>query len=105
MMKALQRFIEGINRLIGKAISIDELGYESLLFEKEEIDETLIPTVILAPLSEPIVTSSVDFTDAEGNYYLYLSVSRDEIECPPFEVWLVNGEVIPNVFGDSEDVH
>ncbi|MGE7695893.1 hypothetical protein ACQKNC_17590 [Lysinibacillus sp. NPDC094177] len=42
-MEALQRFIEGMNKLIGKSISIDELGYESLLFEKEEIDETLFP--------------------------------------------------------------
>ena len=104
-MEVFQRIIDGMNKLIGKAISIDEVGYESILFEKEEIDETLIPTSILAPLPEPIVTSSVDFTDTDGNYYLYLSVSRDEINKPPYEVWLVNGEVIPNVFGDSDDVH
>ena len=104
-MKGLQRFIEGMHRLIGKTILINEVGYESLLFEKEEIDETLIPTEILAPLPESIVTSSVDFTDDEGNYYLYLSVSRDEINKPPYEVWLVNGEVISNVFGDSDDVY
>ena len=105
MMKALQRFLDRMNRLIGKAISIDEIGYESLLFEQGEIDETLIPTAILAPLPETIVTTSADFTDDEGNYYLYLSVSRDEINKPLNEVWLVNGEVIPNVFGDSDDVH
>lgn len=96
MMEALQYFIEGMNRLIGKTISIDEVGYESLLFEKEEIDETLIPTSILARLPEPIETSSVDYTDKEGNYYLYLSVSCDDIGLPPYEVWLINGEVIPN---------
>jgi len=103
-MEELQRFIEGINKLIGRTISIDQVGYESLLFEKEEIDETLIPTAILAPLSEPIVTSSVDYTDEEGNYYLYICVSRDEIRLLPYEVWLVNGEVIPDVFGGSDDV-
>lgn len=48
------------------------------------------------------MTSSVDYTDAEGNYYLYLSVSRDEINKPPYELWLVNGEAIPDVFGGSE---
>jgi len=103
-MEELQRFIEGIDKLIGRTISIDQVGYESLLFEKEEIDERLIPTAILASLSEPIVTSSVDYTDEEGNYYLYLSVSRDEIGLPTYEVWLLNGELIPNVFGGSEDV-
>ena len=48
MMEELQRFIEGINKLIGRIISIDQVGYESLLFEKVEIDERLIPTAILA---------------------------------------------------------
>ncbi|EFI67202.1 hypothetical protein BFZC1_18535 [Lysinibacillus fusiformis ZC1] len=76
----------------------------SLQFEKEEIDETLIPTKILAPLSEPIMTTSVDYTDAEGNYYLYLSVSRYEIGLSSYEVWLINGEVIPIIFGGSDDV-
>ena len=66
-MEALQRFIEGMNRLIGKTISIDEVGNESILFEKEEIDKTLIHIAILASLPEPIVTTSVDFTDDEGN--------------------------------------
>lgn len=103
-MKSLQRFIEGMSRLIGKTIAIDEVGYESLQFEKEEIDETLIPTEILAHLPEPIVITSVDFTDADGNYYLYLSVSRDVIGLPSYEVWLINGEVIPKVFGGSDDV-
>ena len=43
-MEPLQRFIEGMSRLIGKTIAIDEVGYESLQFEKEEIDDTLFPT-------------------------------------------------------------
>lgn len=38
-----------MSKLIGKIISIDEVGYESLQFEKEEIDETIIPTEILSP--------------------------------------------------------
>lgn len=105
MMKALQRFLEGMNRLIGKSISLNEIGYESIEFEKEEIDKMLIPSVILEPLPEPIVTSSVDYTDWEGNYYLYLTVSSESIDSPPYEVWLVNGEVIPNVFGRNDDVH
>ncbi|EFI67191.1 hypothetical protein BFZC1_18480 [Lysinibacillus fusiformis ZC1] len=45
------------------------------------------------------MTNSVDYTDAEGNYYLYLTVSRDEIGLPSYEVRLINGEEIPNVFG------
>jgi len=79
MMEELQRFIEGINKLIGITISIDLVGYENLLFEKEEIDEMLIPTTIIAQLPESIVTSSVDYTDAEGNYYLYLSEQQSSL--------------------------
>ncbi|WP_312130469.1 hypothetical protein [Lysinibacillus capsici] len=71
-MESLQQFIEGMSRLIGKTITMDEVGCEFLQFEKEEIDETLIPKEILAPLQEPIVTTSVDYTDEEGNYYWYL---------------------------------
>lgn len=72
-MESLQQFIEGVGRLIGKTISIDEVGYESLQFENEEIDETLIPTEILVPLPEPIVTTSIDYTDAGGiNICIYL---------------------------------
>ena len=78
-MEELQRFIEGINKLIGITISIDLVGYENLLFEKEEIDEMLIPTTIIAQLPESIVTSSVDYTDAEGNYYLYLSEQQSSL--------------------------
>lgn len=47
------------------------------------------------------MTSSIDYTDAEGNYYFYISVFRDEIRLPPYEVWLLNDELIPNVFGGS----
>jgi len=104
-MEELQRFIEGINKLIGRTISIDQVGYESLLFEKEEVDERLIPKAILAPLPEPIKTTSVDYTDAEGNYYLYLSVSREENRLPPDKVWLLNGELIQDIFEDCDDVH
>ena len=57
------------------------------------MDETLVPRAILEPLPEPIAKSSVDYTDAEGNYYLFLAVSRDAIDSSPYEVWLVNGEV------------
>jgi len=42
MMEELQRFIEGINKLTGRTISIDQVGYKALLFEKEELDERLI---------------------------------------------------------------
>lgn len=103
-MNSLTRFTEGMERLIGKAILLDELGYESLCFEKEEIDEKLIPKEVLAPLKEPIVPSSVDYTDEEGHYYLYLAVCREDIKLEPYEVRLVNGEVIGNIFGGSDDV-
>ncbi|MGG2075447.1 hypothetical protein AB1J28_19025 [Lysinibacillus irui] len=51
-----------------------------LLFEKEEIDETLIPQGILAPLPEPIMTTSVDYSDDEGIiicFYLCLVMILD----------------------------
>ena len=60
---------------------------------------------MLELLQEPIFTSSVYFTDIEGNYYLYLSVSRDVLNKAPYEVWLLNGKVITNVFGDSNNVY
>ncbi|MGY3187924.1 hypothetical protein ACVWXS_002629 [Lysinibacillus sp. TE18511] len=35
-MEELQRFIEGINKLIGSTISIDKVGYESLFLKKKK---------------------------------------------------------------------
>lgn len=100
-MNVFQRFTDGIKVLTAEEITIDEIGYETLWFEKEEIDESLITLEILNPLEEPIVTTSVDYTDKEGDYYLFLVIDREAINMNPYEVWLKNGEIIKNPLADG----
>jgi len=99
-MNTILRISEVLFQKYGYYVPISEIGYESHTFYKEEIDERLVPTFVLEHLENLIQTESANYTDAEGNYYLVIQVETDQPE--PYEVWLVNDEVVPN-FTDMED--
>ena len=93
-MNTIARISEVLFQKYGYYVPLAEIGYESHLFNKEEIDEELVPTSVIDHLEGSISTESASYTDAEGNYYLVIQVETGAIE--PYEVWLVNGEVVPN---------
>ncbi|WP_342533889.1 hypothetical protein MHB40_03160 [Lysinibacillus sp. FSL K6-0057] len=99
-MNTILRISEVLFQKYGYYVPISEIGYESHSFYKEEIDERLVPMFVLEHLENLIQTESANYTDAEGNYYLVIQVETDQPE--PYEVWLVNDEVVPN-FTDMED--
>lgn len=84
----------------GFYVPISEIGYESHTFYREEIDEQLVPPFVLEHLEEPFETESASYTDSEGNYYIVIQVDIAEVE--PYEVWVVNDEVVEN-FANKED--
>lgn len=90
-MNTIIRISEVLFQKYGLYVPLAEIGYESYLFYKEEIDEQLVPASIIEHLEDPILTESASYTDIEGNYYLVIQVETGTVE--PYEVWLVNDEV------------
>ncbi|RUL49800.1 hypothetical protein [Lysinibacillus antri] len=87
-MSAEQRLSQVLTKKLGYYVPISEIGFESLSFYKDEIDETLVPLHIIDHLVELIVANSASYTDVAGNYYLVIIVETGLSE--PYEVWLVN---------------
>lgn len=97
-LNIIQRFIDGILILTNEKVMMNDIGYETLLMEIDEIDDNIIPQNVTATLGNPIVTWSVNYTNTIGDYYLYIAIDRKEINLESFEVWFRNGEIIPNPF-------
>lgn len=93
-MGAEQRLSQVLTKKLGYYVPISEIGYETIWFTKEEVDEALVPPHIIEHLAEPIIADSASYTDAEGNYYLVIIIETGSPE--PYEVWLVNDEVVAN---------
>ena len=93
-MNTIIRISEVLFQKYGYYVPLKEIGYESHTFYREEIDEDLVPASVLERLEEPIQTESASYTDAKGDYYLVIQVETGNVT--PYEVWLVNGEVVPN---------
>ncbi|WP_107943544.1 hypothetical protein [Metasolibacillus fluoroglycofenilyticus] len=93
-MNAIQRLTEVLQQKLGKEIPLQEVGYETMSFTHEEIDEALVPPYMIAFVEAPILCHSANYTDIEGNYYtLMLVETGDET---PYEVWLVNDKLMTN---------
>ena len=99
-MNTIQRISEVLFQKYGFYVPLAEIGYESLQFYKEEIDEQLVPAVLLEQLEDPIQTETASYTDVEGNDYLIIQVDIGQEQ--PYEVWLVNDEVA-NDFAETEN--
>ena len=102
-MKAFKRLSEVMLEKYGIHVPISEVGMESIILYKEEFDEKLVPVGVVDHLEGPIETESASYIDGNGNEHLVILV---EIGCvDPYEVWLLNGEVISSEFGRVNDVH
>ena len=52
-MNTIIRISEVLFEKNGYYVPLEEIGYESHLFYREDIDENLVPTVVLEQLEEP----------------------------------------------------
>ena len=93
-MNTITRISEVLFQKYGYYVPLAEIGYESHLFYKEEIDEELVPKYVIEHLAEPITTESASYIDANGDYYLVMHIETGKVG--PYEVWMINDEVIPN---------
>ena len=97
-MEIIQRFIDGMLILTNEVVVIKDIGYETIWMDMDEIDDNIIPQKIVSSLGNPVITCSANYTDSNGEYYLYIAIDRKKIDLNPFEVWFKNGEIIPNPF-------
>lgn len=99
-MKAIRRLTEVLEQKLGKKILLHEIGYETIWFMHDEIDEEIVPLNIISNLAEPVICESANYTDDEGNYYTLIIIETGNVN--PYEAWLVNDKVIGNFTeGDS----
>lgn len=99
-MNTILRISEVLFQKYGYYVPIAEIGYESQIFYKEEIDEELVPPFVLEHLEVPIQTESANYTDATGDYYLVIQVETSDVK--PYEVWIINDEVQHDFLVDLE---
>lgn len=99
-MRAIQRLTEVLEQRLGKEISLHEVGYETLSYTHEEIDEELVPPYMIAFVEAPILCHSANYTDSDGNYYTLILVETGNETL--YEVWMFNDKLIPN-FNSIED--
>lgn len=66
-MNAIARISQVLYDKYGFYVSLAEIGYESLEFYKEEIDEQLVPVSVLEQLEDPIQTETASYTDVVGH--------------------------------------
>lgn len=91
-MAVEQRLSQVLTKKLGYYVPISEIGYESMSFYKDEVDEQLVPSHIIEHLAEAINADIASYTDVDGNYYLVIIIETGLPE--PYEVWLVNDEVV-----------
>lgn len=101
-MNTIIRISEVLFQKYGFYVPLVEIGYESHIFYKEEIDEQLVPASVIEHLEEPILTESASYIDLEGNDYLVIQVETGAAE--PYEVWLVNDEVVHDFVVEGNEV-
>lgn len=93
-VEAIQRLTEVLERKLGKKIPLHEVGYETMSFTHEEIDEELVPPYMIAFVPAPILCHSANYTDVEGNYFTLMLIETGSESL--YEVWLVNDKLVPN---------
>lgn len=102
-MNAFKRLAEVMLEKYGISVPLSEVGIESVILYKEEFDENIVPAVIIDHLEGPIETESASYIDEKGDEHLVILVETNSVD--PYEVWLLNGEVISNECGFDDDVH
>jgi len=102
-MNAFKRLAEVMLKKYGISVPLSEVGMESVTLFKEEFDEDLVPAVVIDHLEGPIETESASYTDENGDEYLVILVETGSVD--PYEVWLLNGEVISSKCGREDGVH
>lgn len=86
-----------------KIVSADDVSYESITFEREEIDETIIAREYLSQLPNQLLTQTYMYVDERENEWLLLIVINEQDGRLLFETWMKNGKVVLTNHNDKEE--
>ena len=87
-------FKEEMLKRWNKEIELNEIGYESILLERGEVDEDLIPLHEIQSLPNSFLSHSFIYVEDEGDEWICVVVT-DEFNCfNHSEAWFKNNEEI-----------
>lgn len=87
-------FKEEILNTFGISISPEEVGYEAVLLEHDEIDEEIISKEDLQLLPNPLLALSFVYTHLTGDEWLLILVIREQDGALLYKAWFKNNQKI-----------
>src|SRR5690625_1705978 len=87
-------FKEEILKQWNKEIELNEIGYESILLEVNEIEEGMIPLHEIKSLPNPLLAHSFIYVEDEGDEWICVVVTDEFNRCKHYESWFKNSEKI-----------
>lgn len=87
-------FKEEILNTFGISISPEEVGYEAVLLEHDEIDEDIISKEELQSLPNPLLAYSFIYTNSTGDEWLFFFVIREQDGALLYKAWFKNNQKI-----------
>lgn len=87
-------FTGELSKSLHRKIEVNEVGYESILLEHEEVDEEMIPLDRLRSLPNPLLAHSFIYVEDEGDEWICVVVTDESHECKHYEAWFKNNEEI-----------
>ncbi len=87
-------FKEEMLRRWRKEIVLNEVGFESILLERDEVNEDLIPLHEIQTLPNPLLAHSFIYVEDEGDEWICVVVTDESNRFNHYEAWLKNNEEI-----------
>lgn len=85
-------FKEKILKRWKKEVELHEIGYESILLERDEVDEDLIPLDEIQTLPNPLLAHSFIYVEDEGDEWICVLVTDESSQSKHYEAWFKNNE-------------
>lgn len=92
-------FSKELSKRVNKTIEINEVGYESILLEHEEVDEEMIPLHLLKALPNPFLAHSYLYITDTGDEWLCVIITDESHQLKHYEAWFKNNKEV-----DEEDL-
>lgn len=87
-------FTEELSKRLNKTIEVNEIGYESIILEHDEVGEDMIPLHRLKALPNPLLARSFIYVEDEGDEWICVVVTDESNRCKHYEAWFKNSEEI-----------
>ena len=87
-------FTKELSKRLDRKVEVNEVGYESILLEHEEVDEEMIPLGRLDSLPNPFLAHSFIYVEDEGDEWICVVVTDESNQSKHYEAWFKNNEEV-----------